>query len=65
MISRTCEGIVSKDLGSHYKGGALEGLGEDEDCETGTFVVADFKELARVRLDARCVATRRRSQHVA
>jgi ATP-dependent DNA ligase len=54
-----CEGIVSKKLGSRYKGGPSRDWVKVKVAETGTFVVTGFKELAPLRLEALRVAEQR------
>jgi ATP-dependent DNA ligase len=53
---RRCEGIVSKRLGSRYKGGQSREWLKIKVSEIGTFVVTGFKELGPNRLEAIRVA---------
>jgi bifunctional non-homologous end joining protein LigD len=56
MQKAGCEGIVSKRLGSHYKGGQSRDWLKIKVSETGVFVVTGFKELGPNRLEAIRVA---------
>jgi hypothetical protein len=47
------EGIVSKRIGSRYKGGPTRDWMKTKVSETGTFVVTGFTEVAPMRLEAR------------
>jgi bifunctional non-homologous end joining protein LigD len=51
-----CEGIVSKKLGSRYRGGPSRDWLKTKVAETGIFVVTGFNELAPLRLEALSVA---------
>jgi bifunctional non-homologous end joining protein LigD len=51
-----CEGIVSKRLGSRYKGGTSKDWLKIKASETGLFVVTGFKDLGPGRLEAIRVA---------
>jgi bifunctional non-homologous end joining protein LigD len=51
MRKAGCEGIVSKRLGSRYKGGPSKDWVKIKASETGVFVVTGFKELGPNRLE--------------
>jgi bifunctional non-homologous end joining protein LigD len=51
-----CEGVVSKRLGSRYKGGPSKDWIKCKASETGEFVVTGFKEVGPLRLEAIRVA---------
>jgi bifunctional non-homologous end joining protein LigD len=59
MQNAGCEGIVSKRLGSHYRGGQSRDWLKVKVSETGVFVVTGFKELGHNRLEAIMVAEKR------
>jgi bifunctional non-homologous end joining protein LigD len=56
MQNAGCEGIVSKRLGSHYRGGQSRDWLKIKVSEIGVFVVTGFKELGHNRLEAIMVA---------
>jgi bifunctional non-homologous end joining protein LigD len=56
MQKAGCEGIVSKRLGSAYRGGQSKDWLKIKVSETGIFVVTGFKELGPNRLEAMYVA---------